>query len=93
MNHHGPSVGQGLGLDSSNEPQQACGVIRHTVVRPAREVKLPDLPDLMSPSLWNGVITVNTQSAGEDSGHVVKRQRIQCTEDVKGPSEANTELD
>lgn len=51
VNHHGPSIGQGLRLDSPNKPQKARGVIRHTVVRPAREVKLSDLPDLVSPSL------------------------------------------
>ena len=68
VNHHGPSVGQGLGLDSPNEPQQARGVIGHAVVRPAGEVKLSDLPDLMSSSLTKRVIMLNTQSATEDNG-------------------------
>lgn len=68
VNHHGPGIGQGLGLDSPNKPQQACGVIGHAVVRPAREVKLTDLPDLMSPSLRNRVIMLNTQGTAEDGG-------------------------
>ncbi len=93
VNHHGPSIGQGLGLDSPNKPQQACGVIGHAVVRPAREVKLSDLPDLMSPSLRNRVIMLNTQSTAEHGGLVVRRQRVQCADDVRGPSKANTELD
>lgn len=94
VNHHGPRVGQGLGLDSPNKPQQARGVIGHAVVRPAREVKLSYLPDLMSPSLWNQVLVLNTHSAAEDGGDVVRRQRIQCTDGVRGgPSNANTELD
>lgn len=63
MHHHGPGVGQGLGLDSSNEPQEARGVIRHAVVRPAREVKLSDLPDLVSPPLRNTVIMLDTRDS------------------------------
>lgn len=51
MDHHGPCVGQGLGLDSPDEAQQACGMIGHAVVRPTSEVELPDLPDLMSSPL------------------------------------------
>lgn len=90
VNHHGPSVGQGLGFDSPNKPQQACGVIGHAVVRPAREVKLSDLPDLVSSSLRNRVIVLNTRSAAED---VARRQRMQCADGVRGPSKANTELD
>lgn len=74
VNHHGPSIGQGLGLDSPNKPKQACGVIGHAVVWPAREVKLSDLPDLMSPSLRNRVIMLNTQGTAEDGGYVVSRQ-------------------
>lgn len=51
VNHHRPSVGQGLRLDSPNKSQQPGGVIGHAMVRPAREVKLSNLPDLMSPPL------------------------------------------
>lgn len=87
VNHHGPSVGHSLGLDSPNKPQQACGVIGHAVVRPAREVKLPDLPDLVSPSLRNRAIMLNTQRRW---GEVVRRQRIQRTDGVGGHSTANT---
>lgn len=64
-------------------------MIGHTVVWPAREVKLSDLPDLMSPSLRNRVIKLNTQSTAGDGREVVRRQRIQCTDDVRGPSRAN----
>ena len=73
VNHHGPSIGQGLGLDSPNEPQQACGVIGHAVVWPAREVKLSNLPDLMSPSLRNRVIMLNTQSIAENGKEALRR--------------------
>lgn len=45
-------------------------MIGHAVVWPAREVKLSDLPDLMSSSLRNRVIMLNTQSAAEDGGDV-----------------------
>lgn len=93
VNHHGPSIGQSLGLDSPNKTQQARGVIGHPVVRPAREVKLTDFPNLMSPSLRNRVIMLNTQGTAEDGGDVVRRQRIQCADDVRGLSKANTELD
>lgn len=82
MNNHGPSIGQSLGLDSPNKPQQARGVIGHAVVWPACEVKLSDLPDLMSPPLRNRVIMLNTHSTAEDT--VYK---------VKGYSKANAELD
>lgn len=89
VNHHGSRVGQGLGLDSPNKPQQARGMIGHAVVRPTREVKLSDLPDLMSPSLWNSVTVLNTQSAAQDDGDVVRWQGMRCTDGVKGPSDAN----
>lgn len=72
VNHHGSGIGQGLGLDSSNKPQKAGGVIWHTVVRPASEVKLSDFPDLMSSSLRNTVISLNTQS----KENVVRRTRM-----------------
>lgn len=51
VNNHGPSIGQSLGLDSPNEAQKARGVIGHSMIRPACEVKLSNLPDLVSPSL------------------------------------------
>ena len=75
VDHHGPSVGQGLGLDSPNESQQTRGVIGNPVVWPAREVKLSDLPNLMSPSLRSRVIMLNTQSRavfGENSRYSVQ---------------------
>lgn len=93
VNHHGSRVGQGLGLDSPNKPQQACGMIGHAVVRPTREVELSDLPDLMSPSLWNRVTVLNIQSTAQDDGDAVRWLRMRCTDGVKGPSNANTELD
>lgn len=68
-------------------------MIGHAVVWPACEVKLSDLPDLMSPSLRNKVIMLSTQSTAEDGRDVVQRQRILCTDNVRGPSKANTELD
>lgn len=37
-------------------------MIGHTVVRPAGEVELPYLPDLVSPSLRNRVIVLNTHT-------------------------------
>lgn len=76
VNHHGPSVGQGLGLDSPNKPQQARGMIGHTVIRPAREVKLTDLPDLMSSSLRKRVIMIEIEKTTENtSGEKTKRYR------------------
>lgn len=93
MNHHGSSIGQRLGLDSPNKAQQARGVVGNAVVRPPREVKLSDLPDLVSPSLRNGFIKLNTQSAAEDGEDVPRPQRIQCADGVRGPSEANIQLD
>lgn len=72
VDHHGPCVGQSLGLDSPDEAQQACGMIGHAVVGPAREVELPDLPDLMSSPLRNRVTVFNRQSAAA------------CWEEVKG---------
>lgn len=47
-------------------------MIGHAVVGPAREVELPDLPDLMSPPLRNRVTVLNTQSAAA------------CREEVNG---------
>lgn len=88
VNHHGPSVGQGLGFDSSNKPQQTCGMIGDTVVRPACEVKLAYLPDLMSTSLRNRVIVLNKHSASVGRPHSI--QHAYC---VKDPSKANIELD
>lgn len=82
MNHHGPSIGQRLGLDSPDEPQQARGVIGHAVVWPAREVKLSDLPDLVSPPLRDRVIMLSTHSTAEDAAYR-----------VKGYSKVNAELD
>ena len=84
MNHHGPGVGQGLGLDSPNEAQQARGVVGHAVVRPAREVKLPNLPDLMRPSLRNRVIMFRVWGVTEKPS----RCGEMCTGDVRGPSAA-----
>ena len=52
VDHHWPGVGHGLGLDPADEAQQPCGVVGHAVVRPAREVELSYLPDLVSASLW-----------------------------------------
>ena len=52
--HHGAGVGQGFGLDSPNEAQQARGVVGYAVVWPACEVELSDLADLVCPSLRNG---------------------------------------
>ena len=49
MHHQGP--GAGGGLDAAGESQQPRGVVRDSVVRPAREVELSDLPDLMDPPL------------------------------------------
>lgn len=87
MNHHGPSIGHGLGLDSPNKSQQARGVIGHAVVRPAREVKLPYLPDLVSPSLRSRVIVLNTHThtharggAGETTENT---DRLQCERSLK----------
>lgn len=85
VNHHGPSVGHGLGLDSSNKSQQACGVIGHAVVRPAREVKLPYLPDLMSPSLRSRVIVLNTHSRAQRGGGETTEntERLRCERALK----------
>ena len=49
VHHQGP--GAGGGLDPPGEAQQTRGVVRDAVVRPAREVELSDLPDLMDPPL------------------------------------------
>lgn len=38
-------------------------MIGDAVVGPAREVELPDLPDLVSAPLRNRVLVLNTQSA------------------------------
>lgn len=38
-------------------------MVGHAVVGPAREVELPDLPDLVSAPLRNRVTVLNTQSA------------------------------
>ena len=51
VDHHGPGVGHGLGLDPADEAQQPRGVVGHPVVRPAREVELSYLPDLVGASL------------------------------------------
>lgn len=55
VDHHGPGVGQRLGLDPPDEAQQAGGVVGNAVVGPAREVELSDLPDLVGPPLKNRV--------------------------------------
>lgn len=91
MNHHGPSIGHGLGLDPPNKSQQARGVIGHAVVRPAREVKLPYLPDLVSPSLRSRVIVLNTHAAA--AAAAARRLRIQIDCSVRDPSKTNTRLD
>lgn len=52
-------------------------MIGHAVVRPAREVKLPDLPDLVSPSLKREetrVMVLDTQSAAEGGGECGERR-------------------
>lgn len=56
-------------------------MVGHAVVGPAREVKLPYLPDLVSPSLRNGVIVLNTHSAA-----VPRPLRIQSVRWAKDPS-------
>lgn len=72
VDHHGPCVGQSLGLDSPDEAQQASGMIGHAVVGPAREVELPDLPDLMSAPLRNRV----TCSTRRVQRHAGRRSRV-----------------
>lgn len=46
VNHRGAGRGRSFGLDTADEAQQAGGVERHAVVRPAGEMKLTDLSDL-----------------------------------------------
>ncbi len=58
MDDHRAGAGWSLGFDPADEAQQPRGVIRDAVIRPAGEVKLTDLPDLMSSSLE----TTNTHS-------------------------------
>lgn len=98
VNHHGPRVGHGLGFDSPNEPQQTRGVIGHAVVRPAREVKLPDLPDLVSPPLRREemrVTVLDTQSAAEGGGECgERREDTACRRfPESSPSKANTDTE
>lgn len=90
MNHHGPSVVHGLGLDSPNKSQQACGVIGHAVVRPAGEVELPYLPDLVSPSLRNRVIMLNTHSA---AAAAASGETTESVYGVKDQPKTNRELE
>lgn len=47
MHHDGAGVGRIEELDLPNEPQQACGVAGDPVIRPAGEVEVPNLPDLV----------------------------------------------
>lgn len=51
VDHHWAGISWALGFDSADEAQQACSVVRYSMVRPASEMELPDLPDLMSSSL------------------------------------------
>ncbi len=51
VDDHRAGAGWTLGFDPADEAQQPRGVIRDAVIRPAGEVKLTDLPDLMSSSL------------------------------------------
>lgn len=69
-------------------------MIGHAVVRPAREVKLPYLSDLVSPSLRNRAVALNTQARTRAAvAAAAGRLRIQSARCVKDPSKTNTELD
>lgn len=63
-------------------------MIGDAVVRPAGEVELPYLPDLVSSSLRSRVIVLNTHSVA-----AATRPRIQSVYGAKDPSKTNIELD
>lgn len=62
MHHNGPSAG-GVGhFDSADEGEEACGVVGHSVVRPAGEMKLFHLPQLVKASLMTeNIQVINSQ--------------------------------
>lgn len=62
VDHCGTSSGWSLGLNTADEAQQASGVKRHAMIRPASEVKLADLPDLCHPPLRQRHMLLQTQS-------------------------------
>lgn len=51
VNNQRASVWWALGFDLPYKSQQACRMVRYTVVWPASEVKLPNFSNLMSTSL------------------------------------------
>ncbi|KAG9333303.1 hypothetical protein JZ751_012816 [Albula glossodonta] len=51
VHHDGAGAGWVGHLDSTDEGQQARGMVRHSVVRPAGEMELLHLPELIKPSL------------------------------------------
>lgn len=44
VHHHGPRVWRIARFHPSQEGEERRGVLRHAVVRPSRELELPDLP-------------------------------------------------
>lgn len=69
-------------------------MVGHAVVRPAGEVKLSDLPDLVSSSLRNGVIMLNTQSFENNTQRKLRGLLNRCERSLQstysGELNANT---
>lgn len=53
-------------------------MIGHTVVRPAGEVELPYLPDLVSPSLRNRIIVLKTHTAAAAAATENTAECVRC---------------
>lgn len=62
MHHDGPSAGGVGNLDPADKGEEARGVVGHSVVRPAGEMKLFHLPQLVKASLMTeNIQVINSQ--------------------------------